>query len=67
MGHYVTYGREAKRVDFNTKGGHVLLLEFTSQVTLDESGLYHRGQHNRLHGRLDQKRGKTAQPAGLHW
>merc|ERR1712000_744615 len=32
-------GGEAKGVDFDTQGGHVLLLEFTSQVTLDEGGL----------------------------
>ena len=35
----VTYGGKAKRVDLDTKGGHVLLLEFTGQVTLDEGGL----------------------------
>jgi hypothetical protein len=27
-------------VNLDTKGGHVLLLEFTSQVALDEGGLY---------------------------
>jgi hypothetical protein len=26
-------------VDFDTQGGHVLLLELTSQVTLDKGGL----------------------------
>lgn len=36
-----TNGREAEGVDLNTKGGHVLLLEFTSQVALDEGGLQH--------------------------
>jgi hypothetical protein len=36
---YMTYGVEAERVNLDTKGGDVLLLEFTSQVTLDESGL----------------------------
>jgi hypothetical protein len=34
-----TYGVEVERVNLDTKGGNVLLLEFTSQVTLDESGL----------------------------
>lgn len=33
------YGRETERVDLDTEGGHVLLLEFTSQVALDEGGL----------------------------
>lgn len=33
------YGSEAKRVDLDTEGGNVLLLEFTGQVTLDEGGL----------------------------
>jgi hypothetical protein len=28
-------------VDLDTEGGHVLLLEFTSQVALDEGGLLH--------------------------
>lgn len=32
-------GGESKRVDFYTQGGNVLLLELSSQVTLDESGL----------------------------
>ena len=30
---------EAKRVNLNTEGGHVLLFEFASQMTLDEGGL----------------------------
>lgn len=34
-----TNGSEAKRVNFDTQGGHVLLLELASQVTLDEGGL----------------------------
>jgi hypothetical protein len=34
-----TYGAEAERVDLDTQGGHVLLLEFTGQVALDEGGL----------------------------
>ena len=34
-----TYGGEAKRVNLDTEGSHVLLLEFTSQVALDEGGL----------------------------
>jgi hypothetical protein len=34
-----TYGRETERVNLNTEGGDVLLLEFTSQMTLDEGGL----------------------------
>jgi len=33
------YGREAERVDLDTKSSDVLLLELTSQVTLDEGGL----------------------------
>lgn len=32
-------GGEAKRVNLDTEGGHVLLLELTSQVTLDKGGL----------------------------
>lgn len=36
---HMTYGVEVKRVDLDTESGDVLLLEFTSQVTLDESGL----------------------------
>ena len=35
----MTYGGEAKRVNLDTQGGHVLLLEFTSQVALDKGGL----------------------------
>jgi hypothetical protein len=35
----VTYGSEAKGVNLNTKCGHILLLEFTGQMTLDEGGL----------------------------
>lgn len=35
----MTDGGEAKRVDFDTEGGHILLLELASQVTLDEGGL----------------------------
>lgn len=35
----LTYGGEVERVDLDTKGGNVLLLELSSQVTLDESGL----------------------------
>ena len=38
-----THRGEAKRVDFDTESGHVLLLEFTSQVALDESGLFEVG------------------------
>jgi hypothetical protein len=34
-----TYGGEAERVNLDTEGGHVLLLELTSQVALDEGGL----------------------------
>jgi hypothetical protein len=33
------YGRETKRVDLDTESSDVLLLELTSQVTLDEGGL----------------------------
>lgn len=33
------YRSELKRVDFDTERGDVLLLELTSQVTLDEGGL----------------------------
>lgn len=35
----IAYGGEGKRVHLDTKGGNVLLLEFTSQVALDEGGL----------------------------
>jgi len=35
----VTYGGETKRVNFDTERRNVLLLELSSQVTLDESGL----------------------------
>lgn len=35
----LTYGGEAKRVNLDTEGGHVLLLELSSQVTLDKGGL----------------------------
>lgn len=38
-GNRSTYGREAQRVNLDTEGRHVLLLEFTSQVALDEGGL----------------------------
>lgn len=34
-----SYGGESERVHLDTKSGNVLLFEFTSQVTLDESGL----------------------------
>lgn len=34
-----THGGEAQRVNLDTEGGHVLLLELASQVTLDEGGL----------------------------
>jgi len=37
-----TYRREAERMDFNTERGHVLLLEFASQMTLDEGRLLQR-------------------------
>lgn len=39
IGAIETYGAEAERVDLDTEGGHVLLLELTSQVALDEGGL----------------------------
>ena len=35
----ITYGGELQRVNLDTKSGNVLLLEFTSQVALDEGGL----------------------------
>jgi hypothetical protein len=35
------YGRETERVDLDTERGNVLLLELTSQVTLDEGGLWY--------------------------
>ena len=35
-----TYCGEAKRVNFHTQSGNVLLLEFSSQVALDEGGLF---------------------------
>lgn len=34
-----TNGGETERVDLDTKGCHVLLLELASQMTLDEGGL----------------------------
>ena len=34
-----TYRAEVERVDLDTEGGDVLLLELASQVTLDEGGL----------------------------
>ena len=34
------YGGETERVDLDTERGNVLLLELTSQVTLDEGGLW---------------------------
>ena len=33
-------GGERERVDLDTEGGHVLLFELSSQVALDEGGLY---------------------------
>lgn len=45
MDMWVTYGAETKRVNLDTEGGHVLLLEFTSQMALDKGGLFH---HNEL-------------------
>jgi hypothetical protein len=38
----ITYGGEGKRVNLDTEGGDVLLLELTSQVALDEGGLFGR-------------------------
>ena len=38
----LVYGAKPKRMDFNTQGGNVLLLELSSQMTLDESGLISR-------------------------
>lgn len=35
----MTNGGEAERVDFDTEGGHILLLELAGQMTLDEGGL----------------------------
>ena len=34
-----TYGGESERVDLNSQGGNVLLLELTGQMALDEGGL----------------------------
>ena len=39
-GRCLTYCAEAKGVNLDTKGGHVLLLELASQVALDEGGLH---------------------------
>ena len=36
----LAYCGEAQRVNLDTEGGHVLLLEFTCQMTLDEGGLH---------------------------
>jgi hypothetical protein len=38
-GRFGTHRGEAKRVNLDTEGGHVLLLKFTSQVSLDEGSL----------------------------
>jgi len=35
----LTYGGEAERVDLDTERGHILLLELSRQVALDEGGL----------------------------
>jgi hypothetical protein len=35
----LAYGGEAERVNFHSQSGDVLLLELSSQVTLDEGGL----------------------------
>lgn len=38
-GVFGTHGGETKGVNLDTEGGHVLLLKFTSQVSLDEGSL----------------------------
>lgn len=38
-GRWWTYGGESERVNLNSQSGDILLLELTSQVTLDEGGL----------------------------
>ena len=35
----IAYGSEGERVNLDTEGGNVLLLEFSSQMALDEGGL----------------------------
>lgn len=39
FGGVIAYGVEVEGVHLDTKGGDVLLLEFTSQVALDEGSL----------------------------
>lgn len=39
FGGVIAYGVEVEGVHLDTEGGDVLLLEFTSQVALDEGGL----------------------------
>ena len=39
-----TYGGESERVDLNSQSRDVLLLELTSQVALDEGGLWYECQ-----------------------
>jgi hypothetical protein len=51
----MTYGVEKKRVNLNTESGDVLLLEFTSQVTLDECGLFSDCVSNEVAVRLGQR------------
>lgn len=38
-GYILTYGGETERVDLDTEGGHILLLELSGQMTLDEGSL----------------------------
>jgi hypothetical protein len=38
----IAYGSEGQRVNLDTEGSNVLLLELASQVALDEGGLSYR-------------------------
>lgn len=39
-GGFATYGSKSKRVNFDTESGDIFLLELSSQMTLDEGGLF---------------------------
>lgn len=39
-GEFATYGSESKGVNFDTESGDIFLLELTSQMALDEGGLF---------------------------
>lgn len=39
-GEFATYGSKSKGVNFDTESGNIFLLELTSQMALDEGGLF---------------------------